>query len=125
MPIYQRIADLLKFEGSQRKLADKTGMTSSSISNIIKKKQGVRSDTILLILNAYPNLNPSWLLLDKGDMFKDGTEGIAMEPEDKYDSRGEDDMYDEIIKLLKHRVNELEREIKKTNPDLADELNIE
>lgn len=121
MPVYQRIKELCDFEGSQRKFAEKISLSSPTVSGIIKNKSGVRSETVIAILKAYPKLRPEWLLLDQGEMWHDDDYVPPVDP----GKEKEDDMVDRINKLLEQRVAELEREIRRNNPDLADELGIE
>ena len=127
MPVYQRIKDLCDFEGSQRKFADKIKKSSANISSIIKNRTGVQSDTIVSILKVYPRLRPEWLLLDEGQMWLDGTnKGLKNATEVNESMEGyADAQIERINKLLENRVNELEREIKRDNPGLAEELGIE
>ena len=93
---------------------------------MINSNAAVKSDTLLAIIEAYPEINPTWLLTGRGDMYltKEEQEAYsqAAEPMGLY---GGDKMTDMVIDLLEKRVAELEREIKRSDPDLAREIGIE
>lgn len=121
MSISQRIAELVKIEGSQSKFAEKVGISQSALSYLIKKESGTNADTLILIAKAFPNLRSEWLLLGEGPMWHDEDYVPPVDPK----KETEDELVERINKLLEQRVAELEREIRRNNPDLADELGIE
>ena len=117
MSISQRVKALAELEDSKAKFAKKIGITPAGLSDMIKKDTGLRSSTIVAILKLYdnPKLNPSWLLLGEGEMWLE-------EPTEITDS--DQSQEDPLFRLMKQRIQTLEREIRKNNPELADELGI-
>ncbi|MCB0653206.1 MAG: hypothetical protein KDC85_18175 [Saprospiraceae bacterium] len=93
---------------------------------MLKRDSGIKSSTIVSILKLYdnPKLNPLWLLLGEGKMWLDPGEEESMGMVD-LDKQDEEEVYKRMNKLLEQRVAELEREIKRKDPDLAGELGIE
>lgn len=121
MSVSERIAKLVEFEGSQIKFANKIGISQSALSKIIKKDTGAHGDTLIQIAKQYPRLRAEWLLLGEGPMWHDEDYTPPVDPQ----KETEDELVERINKLLEQRVAELEREIKRNNPDLAEELGIE
>lgn len=125
--ISQRIKQLVRKEGRQVDFAKKTGINPATVSNIYAKEpSSVNSDTLVAIFQAYPKLNPRWLLLAEGKMWLTEKEQKEMvETNDPRVPEQLDKMLEEMNHLLKLRVAELEREIKRVDPDLAREIGIE
>ncbi len=48
----------------------KVGSSNNSIQIAIKRNSNLKDETLNNILNAFPDINPTWLLTGKGDMFK-------------------------------------------------------
>ena len=68
MSLGQQIKKFLDLKGvSQIEFCSKAGITESRLSNIIHDKHDPRFTLIKKILSAYPDLSPSWLILDEGD----------------------------------------------------------
>lgn len=65
-------------EGSQKAVAEKTGIKQAVLSAIINRGSQVRSDTLKSILEAYPSLNARWLITGQGDMW-DGPPPAGLE----------------------------------------------
>ena len=135
MSISKRFEKLKTYEGSQTKLADKTGLTVALISRIINAgdQATVRSDTLEAIAKAYPNLNTRWLLTGEGSMWlqEEGHEGIsyAQDLATEYEifrKRQEEqtDLVKRLNTLLEQRVSLLEREIMDRDPELAGKLGL-
>lgn len=72
---------------SPSQLADNIGVQRSGVSHIISGRNNPGVDFIQRILKYYPNLNPDWLLLNKGPMYRNADEIYANEPEDETDKR--------------------------------------
>lgn len=134
MSISKRFEKLKTHEGSQTKLADKTGLTVALISRIINAgdQATVRSDTLEAIARAYPNLNTRWLLTGEGLMWlQEDQEGVsyAQDLSAEYDNfRKRQEEQTELVKrvntLLEQRVSILEREILDRDPELARKLGL-
>lgn len=68
-----RIAKFLKSENiSSSKFADEIGVQRSSISHIIAGRNNPSLELIQKILNRFDKINPDWLILGKGDMYRPG-----------------------------------------------------
>lgn len=126
MSISQRIAKLFEKEKSATDFANKIGISAAGLAALIKKDSNVKSSTLVAILKLYdnPKLNPMWLLLGEGNMWLEPGEEESMGMVDIAKEKDEE-IYERMNKLLEQRVLTLEREIRKNNPDLADELGIE
>lgn len=128
MSISQRIKVLCDFEGSQKNFALKTGIQRQTVNRIVKEDSGLRSDTLVAIFEAYPNLNMHWLMTGIGEMWTKAPDGYKKNdqvhpladrahPEEAY-------LKMKVIELMEQRIKDLERQIMQRNPDLAKELGI-
>lgn len=126
MSIAHRINVLIKEEKNLTTFAKKIGLSQPGLASMLKRDSGIKSSTIVSILKLYdnPKLNPLWLLLGEGKMWLDPGEEESMGMVD-LDKQDEEEVYKRMNKLLEQRVAELEREIKRKDPDLAGELGIE
>jgi plasmid maintenance system antidote protein VapI len=55
---------------SATKFADTIGITRSSMSHIVSGRNKPSMDMVQKILQHYPEVNPDWLILGQGDMFR-------------------------------------------------------
>lgn len=122
MSVATRIKILCEREGSQSNFAEKTGIQRQTVSRIVNRDTGIRSDTIEAIAVAYPKLNLRWLILGKEPMWL--AEEESSETKDEY-QYSDDDMKLKMIDLLETKVRVLQREIKKLDPELAKELGLD
>lgn len=68
-----RIAKFLKAENiASSKFADEIGVQRSSISHIIAGRNNPSLELIQKMLNRFDKINPDWLILGKGDMYRPG-----------------------------------------------------
>jgi transcriptional regulator with XRE-family HTH domain len=68
-----RIAKFLKAENiSSSKFADEIGVQRSSISHIIAGRNNPSLELIQKMLNRFDKINPDWLILGKGEMYRPG-----------------------------------------------------
>ena len=66
-----RISKFLTTESiSPSKFADEIGVQRSSISHIISGRNNPSLELIQKILNRYDFINPDWLILGKGEMYR-------------------------------------------------------
>lgn len=62
---------LMKNEGlTSSRLAELLGIQPSSISHILGGRNKPSFDFVQKILRRFPNINPDWLLIDKGEMYR-------------------------------------------------------
>ena len=122
MSVANRISILCEKEGSQSNFAEKTGIQRQTVSRIVSRGTGIRSDTIEAIAIAYPKLNLRWLILGEGPMWAVERESIETGEQKKH---LDDEMKLKMIDLLETKVRVLQRELKKLDPDLAKELGLD
>ncbi|WP_209400868.1 hypothetical protein [Pseudozobellia sp. WGM2] len=51
----------------------KVGLSNNSIGAVIRRKTSVKDETLNSILHAYPDIDPTWLLIGEGNMLKSET----------------------------------------------------
>lgn len=67
----ERLLKLMEKEGlHSSKFAELIGVQRSSISHILSGRNKPSFDMISSILSKFPKLNPDWLLLGKGSMYR-------------------------------------------------------
>ncbi len=85
-----RLQSFIKFLGlNNTRFADEINVQRSGISHILSGRNKPGLDFIYKILNTYPDLNPDWLIMGRGEMLKGtsptGTEAVELNkpsPED-------------------------------------------
>ncbi len=92
---------LLKFINSiglsSSRFAEEIGIQPSGVSHILSGRNNPSYDFIVKILSKFPDLNPDWLILGKGEMFRTGSGKIDTISELK----GEPDLFDENVTIVK------------------------
>ena len=77
----ERIIKIMECERmGQAQFASAIGIQRAAMSHIISGRNNPSLDVMTKILQRYPQINPDWLLLGKGEMLRDNTP--AMEPAD-------------------------------------------
>ena len=67
----EKIVKLLERENlTAKQCADIIGITRSSMSHIINGRNNPSLDVMRKILENFPNINPEWLILGKGEMYR-------------------------------------------------------
>lgn len=98
--VKQKILYFAKNQGIKRgELYLKIGMKQSNFSGI-GAQSSLKTDNLIKVLKCFPNLNPDWLLLDKGAMLRDQSESRV------YSNDGVE------IELLRSRIKEQDSFIK-------------
>ncbi len=68
----EKLRRLMKHEGiNSTRLAEMLGIQASGISHIMSGRNNPSYDFLLKLLQRFPQINPDWLLLDKGPMYRD------------------------------------------------------
>lgn len=70
-----KIEAIIKFYcgGNKAKFANETGISGPIITNLTGGRENMPSFEVLRkILDRFPDVNPDWLILNKGEMFRDG-----------------------------------------------------
>jgi len=76
--INQRVVKLIEKTASSKSAFSKsTGISTVILSHISSGRNKVSLTAVEQILNAYPSVNAEWLLLGKGQIFKDGIDQDA------------------------------------------------
>jgi hypothetical protein len=66
-----KLRQLMKHEGiNSTRLAEMLGIQASGISHIMSGRNKPSFDFLLKLLQRFPQLNPDWLILDKGPMYR-------------------------------------------------------
>ena len=124
MSIAERIKILISQEGSQSHFCRKTGISTSALSNILMRNSGISSGNLEQIARAYPNLNLRWLLMGQEPRWTDGTASPTPAPASVQEVREPRQIYERLVSLLENRVRELERALKRIDPEEAERLGI-
>ena len=70
-----KIQDILKNENiTQAKLAEILGIQASAISHLLSGRNKASMDVVQKILKAFPSINPDWLILGEGEMYRNSSE---------------------------------------------------
>jgi transcriptional regulator with XRE-family HTH domain len=89
--ISERIKQFIDYKKlTINKFSDAVGTSNSYFNKLIKNGTTIGSDKIENILNAFPEINPIWLVLGQGDMIKEYEQqnhslNYTNEPETKYE----------------------------------------
>lgn len=68
----ERIIQIMEREGmSQAQFAQAIGVQRAAMSHIISGRNNPSLDVIMKILSCFPAINPDWLLLGKGNIFRE------------------------------------------------------
>lgn len=74
----EKLRKLMKHEGlNSSRLAEVLGIQASGISHIMSGRNKPSYDFLLKLLQRFPQINPDWLLLDKGPMYRDEIKNAA------------------------------------------------
>ena len=101
MKIVDRIKLFIEHKNiSLRRFDESIGMSKGYMSRQIKTNASVGGDVLARIIDAYPELNPVWLLQGKGDMLLI-KEGIVINDEKKNYSKA-DAFVNTLLHYLDH-----------------------
>ena len=68
----ERIIQIMEREGmSQAQFAQAIGVQRAAMSHIISGRNNPSLDVVMKILSCFPAINPDWLLLGKGNIFRE------------------------------------------------------
>ena len=67
-----------KYNLSASSLAKTLGVEASAISHIKSGRNKPSYDFVVKILRAFPDVSPDWLLLDRGEILRDGTSAAPL-----------------------------------------------
>jgi hypothetical protein len=120
MTINERFKEVIKelYNGNKRAFSFKIGVSPTVIENVVGVRNGNPSYEVIYKVCANANINPAWLILEKGEMLMDEELDMVMEPgEVYYKSNPEEVDYvlslketiavqKELISVLKKQMNE-------------------
>jgi hypothetical protein len=67
----ERIRQIIEYyDISIRQFEQKISVSDGLIHKALARKSGLKSDTLAKILDIFPQINPDWLLLGKGEMLR-------------------------------------------------------
>lgn len=88
MTVNERIAGFCEYKGIKKKELRDLGLgTSRTISDILDGRKKPGHEFIMALLEKFPELNPMWLILGKGEMIADPLLRQENEPEELYRRR--------------------------------------
>ena len=74
----EKLLSLMRSEGlTSSRLAELLGIQPSGISHILSGRNKPSFDFVQKILRRFPTINPDWLLLDQGPMYRDTADSAA------------------------------------------------
>ena len=82
-----------KYNLSASALAKTLGVEASAISHIKSGRNKPSYDFVVKILRAFPDVNPDWLLLDQGEILRNGSSATPLSP--KFDDPVDASLFDE------------------------------
>lgn len=115
----EKIKEYLEFKGiAKNKFYTTTGFSVGFLDS----GTSIGADKIKTIIDNYPDLNLKWLVLDEGDMIINNPNTTNENQENKLELLlNLIKTKEELIKLQKERIVELENKLKKIEDDLINE----
>jgi len=93
----KRVVDLIKYNGLNVSTLEKMiNASNGSISSAIKRDSSLKDETIIKILEVFPEVTCEWLLLGEGEMLKKTNSEEGLEEKNK---NTEDFLLDHIESL--------------------------
>lgn len=81
---YKRVEEIINYKRLNiRSFEEIIDVSNNSIGTAIRRKSSFKSNVLNKILHSFPEINPTWLLTGKGEMFLNGV-AKASEPASKY-----------------------------------------
>ncbi|HAA15334.1 MAG TPA: hypothetical protein DCE41_28015 [Cytophagales bacterium] len=112
--INSRILEFIEFKGlSLHRFGEMASFASGGLSRAIKENRTFSVDKLMKIYEAFPELNPTWLLFGKGRMIADGFELVEAPGKVKTyvfkANEAKEDLKD--YSVAEDRIKELEKEV--------------
>lgn len=81
---YKRVEEIINYKRLNiRSFEEIIDVSNNSIGTAIRRKSSFKSNVLNKILHSFPEINPTWLLTGKGEMFLNNIDK-ANEPASKY-----------------------------------------
>ncbi|WP_442267552.1 hypothetical protein ACSIGC_07740 [Tenacibaculum sp. ZS6-P6] len=99
---YKRVEEIIVNKNMNiRSFEDKISVSNNSIGTAIRRKASFKSNVLNKILNSFPDINPTWLLTGRGNMFvTDVINTEISEPKENYEIKKTSKLKTELIQLL-------------------------
>lgn len=108
--IQERITQYIEFKGiTPYRFCKDLGFSIGYLD----KRGAIGTDKYLKIIEYYNDLNPEWLLAEKGEMLRSAVESKMVSKEESSSFKEQLDDKNEIITLLKEKIGKLEKEVVK------------
>lgn len=96
-----RLLALMKAESlSPSQFADELSIQRSAVSHLISGRNLPSYDVLVRILNRFPDVNPEWLLLGKGEMYRKPQTGTLFEHPVHPGETNKDSKQTEVIRAV-------------------------
>ncbi len=98
---------------SRQEFANKLNISNAVLSHISSGRNKASLDLVLNLLNAFPHINPEWLILGKGDMLISNKENELKRFKDQLNMKidsliiSNKKLQDELL-LMKSELNDLQ-----------------
>lgn len=107
--IISRILQIIELKGiSKRKFYLKTGLSNG----FLDKQRDIGVSKVENILQAYPDVNPMWLLLGKGDIFMEDKDDSVLQKITQADQKEDIEHLRKEIEHLNEKLKEKEERLK-------------
>lgn len=123
-----RLKEFIDYKGIKpRTLEIKIGASNGALSKPIAKKKEIGTEWLIKILEHYPEINPEWLLLEKGQMFRKNSNNVTEEVKKQQESLVDqmDDLsgrtYQDLTpKKVSFKFDDPQKEIERLNNELEE-----
>jgi hypothetical protein len=122
MTINDRFKEIIRqlYNGNKRAFSFRIGVSPTVIENVVGVRNGNPSYEVIHKVCANANINPTWLILEKGEMLMDEELDMVMEPcELYYKSNPEEEDYvlslKETIAVQKDLISMLKKQLDEPN----------
>ncbi|CAM1344858.1 hypothetical protein [Tenacibaculum amylolyticum] len=104
---YKRVEQIMNANNLNIKtFEEKVGVSNNSIGTAIRRKASFKSNVLNKILNAFPEVDPAWLLTGKGTMLLKDNNFYSEEPDAVYKNEKLDQLIKtKLIRLLSEDEN--------------------
>jgi hypothetical protein len=86
MTINERFKEVIRslYHGNKRAFSFRIGVSPTVVENVVGARNGNPSFDVIYKVCANANINPTWLILEKGEMLMEDDIDMAMEPSEIY-----------------------------------------
>ncbi|MDR3704976.1 MAG: XRE family transcriptional regulator [Paludibacteraceae bacterium] len=128
MTINERFKEIIKrlYNGNKRAFSFKIGVSPTVIENVVGARNGNPSYEVIHKVCANANINPAWLILEKGEMLMEDDLDMVMEPNEIYHKTNPEEAdyvlsLKETISVQKDLISVLKKQIDEPKTDKTEE----